>query len=180
MDNVITGPVFVVQDNIDTDQIIPAEFLNLIPTIKEEYEKLGSFALWGSRIPLPHALRRRGRAGQQIPHCRGRPELHAAVPVSTRRSRWVPPTAKWFWPKDSPAFSSATAWPPARSIRAEVTQQLCEELKTGDVVTVDLEAATVTVKESGKFSFKPLGDVKPVVDAGGLFRYARKAGMIPA
>ena len=41
----ISGRVFVVQDNIDTDQIIPAEYLNLIPTIKEEYDKLGSYAL---------------------------------------------------------------------------------------------------------------------------------------
>jgi hypothetical protein len=26
---------------------------------------------------------------------------------------------------------------------------------------------------------KTLGDVRPVVDAGGLFNYARKSGMIP-
>ena len=38
---------------------------------------------------------------------------------------------------------------------------------------------TVTVKATGKvFKFKPLGDVRPVVDAGGLFNYARKSGMI--
>jgi 3-isopropylmalate/(R)-2-methylmalate dehydratase small subunit len=35
------------------------------------------------------------------------------------------------------------------------------------------------VKDSGKvYTFKPLGDVRPVVDAGGLFNYARKSGMI--
>jgi 3-isopropylmalate/(R)-2-methylmalate dehydratase small subunit len=52
-------------------------------------------------------------------------------------------------------------------------------LKTGDVVTVDLDAGTVTVKNTGKvYKFKPLGDVRPVVDAGGLFNYARKTGMI--
>jgi len=40
---------------------------------------------------------------------------------------------------------------------------------------------TVTVNGSGKlFHFKPLGDVRPVVDAGGLFNYARKTGMITA
>ena len=39
-------------NDIDTDQIIPAEFLNLVPTIPEEYEKLGSYALWG----LPESL----------------------------------------------------------------------------------------------------------------------------
>lgn len=52
-------------------------------------------------------------------------------------------------------------------------------LKTGDIVTVDLDKATVTVKATGKvYSFKPLGDVRPVVDAGGLFNYARQTGMI--
>jgi 3-isopropylmalate/(R)-2-methylmalate dehydratase small subunit len=54
-------------------------------------------------------------------------------------------------------------------------------LKTGDVVTVDLDAQTVTVQGADKtYKFKPLGDVRPVVDAGGLFNYARKTGMIAA
>jgi 3-isopropylmalate/(R)-2-methylmalate dehydratase small subunit len=26
---------------------------------------------------------------------------------------------------------------------------------------------------------KPMGDVRPVIDAGGLFNYARQTGMIP-
>src|SRR5258706_640834 len=43
----IRGKAFVVRDNIDTDQIIPAQYLNLVPTIPEEYETLGSFALCG-------------------------------------------------------------------------------------------------------------------------------------
>src|SRR5450759_1490410 len=36
--SVFTGPVYVVRDNIDTDQIISAQYLNLVPTIAEEYE----------------------------------------------------------------------------------------------------------------------------------------------
>jgi len=44
-------------------------------------------------------------------------------------------------------------------------------------MTEGLSKATVTVPATGKvFSFKPLGDVRPVVDAGGLFNYARKPG----
>jgi 3-isopropylmalate/(R)-2-methylmalate dehydratase small subunit len=63
----------------------------------------------------------------------------------------------------------------------ECQDRLCDLLKNGDVVTVDLDASTVTVKATGKtYSFKPLGDVRPVVDAGGLFNFARKSGMIPA
>ena len=46
---------------------------------------------------------------------------------------------------------------------------------------IDLDATTVTLKSTGKtYQFKPLGDVRPVVDAGGLFNYARQTGMIPA
>src|ERR1041384_8264112 len=52
MHAVFSGPVYVVRDNIDTDQIIPAQFLTLVPTIPDEYEKLGSYAMCG----LPDAL----------------------------------------------------------------------------------------------------------------------------
>ena len=52
MSSVYEGAVYVVKDNIDTDQIIPAQYLNLVPTIPEEYKKLGSFALIG----LPEEL----------------------------------------------------------------------------------------------------------------------------
>uniref|UniRef100_M4C7W0 Aconitase A/isopropylmalate dehydratase small subunit swivel domain-containing protein n=1 Tax=Brassica campestris TaxID=3711 RepID=M4C7W0_BRACM len=41
------GLCYVVGDNIDTDQIIPAEFLTLVPSNPDEYEKLGSYALIG-------------------------------------------------------------------------------------------------------------------------------------
>ncbi|MBM3892386.1 MAG: 3-isopropylmalate dehydratase, partial [Verrucomicrobia bacterium] len=44
MSTVIRGKVYVVRDNIDTDQIIPAQYLNLLPNVPEEYEKLGSHA----------------------------------------------------------------------------------------------------------------------------------------
>src|ERR1035441_1082769 len=50
--SVFTGPVYVVRDNIDTDQIISAQHLVLVPTIPDEYEKLGSYALDG----LPKSL----------------------------------------------------------------------------------------------------------------------------
>ncbi|MGA2662987.1 MAG: 3-isopropylmalate dehydratase, partial [Verrucomicrobiota bacterium] len=62
----------------------------------------------------------------------------------------------------------------------ECVERLCDVLKTGDVVSVELDAETVTVKRTGAVhKFKPLGEVRPVVDAGGLFNYARKSGMMP-
>ena len=47
MGKVISGKIFVVDDNIDTDQIIPAEYLTLVPSKPDEYEKLGSYAMVG-------------------------------------------------------------------------------------------------------------------------------------
>ena len=61
----------------------------------------------------------------------------------------------------------------------ETADRLCDHLKTGDTAKVDLDAGTVTVLPSGKaYSLNPLGDVRPVVDSGGLFNYARKTGMM--
>ena len=59
--------------------------------------------------------------------------------------------------------------------------RLCDVLKTGDVVTVNLDQSTLKVQSTGKvYKLKSLGEAKPVIDAGGLFDFARKSGMIPA
>ena len=50
-------------------------------------------------------------------------------------------------------------------------------LRTGDVATLDFDNDTLTA--GGKtYDLKPLGEVRPVIDAGGIFNYARTAGMI--
>jgi 3-isopropylmalate/(R)-2-methylmalate dehydratase small subunit len=61
----------------------------------------------------------------------------------------------------------------------ESVGRLVDRLLTGQVVTVDLDTATLTVAASGeRFPLKPMGDAKPVIDAGGIFQYARLSGMI--
>jgi 3-isopropylmalate/(R)-2-methylmalate dehydratase small subunit len=45
--SIIRGKAYVVGDNIDTDQIIPAQYLSLVPTVPEEYLQLGGYALSG-------------------------------------------------------------------------------------------------------------------------------------
>ena len=55
------------------------------------------------------------------------------------------------------------------------------EVSTGDEVEIDAEAGTLTNVTTGKrYDLKPLGDVKPIIDAGGVFDYARQAGMLDA
>jgi 3-isopropylmalate/(R)-2-methylmalate dehydratase small subunit len=47
------------------------------------------------------------------------------------------------------------------------------------VATVDIDTQTILHHGTGKtYSLKPLGEVRPVIDAGGIFDYARQSGMI--
>lgn len=61
----------------------------------------------------------------------------------------------------------------------ETSVRLCDKVDTGDEVTIDLEA-NVMINHTRKeeWPLVPLGDAKPVIDAGGIFAYARKMGMI--
>ena len=182
MQAVFTGPVFVVRDNIDTDQIIPAQYLNLVPTIAEEYEKLGSYALCGLPESLyPTRFVKPGQLDSEYPivvagrnfGC-GSSREHAPIALGSAGCRVVlaESFARIFFRN---SVATGELYP------CEITQRLCDTLQTGNVVTVDLDAQTVTVKATGAIhAFKPLGDVRPVVDAGGIFNYARKSGMIPA
>lgn len=181
MQSVFTGPVYVVKDNIDTDQIIPAQYLNLVPTIKEEYEKLGSYALCGLPDALyPTRFVQEGQMDTEYPiviagknfGC-GSSREHAPIAMGAANARIVVAEsfARIFFRN---CVATGELYP------CEATERLCEVLQTGDVVTVDLDKATVTVQKSGKvYGLKPLGDVKPVVDAGGIFNFARQSGMIP-
>jgi 3-isopropylmalate/(R)-2-methylmalate dehydratase small subunit len=181
MTSVVTGPAFVVRDNIDTDQIIPAQYLNLIPTIPDEYEKLGSYALCGLPESLyPTRYVKEGRLDSEYPivvagrnfGC-GSSREHAPIALGSAGCRIVlaESFARIFFRN---AIATGELYP------CELSDRLCDVLKTGDVVTVDLDKATVRVEATDRASsFKPLGEVRPVVDAGGLFNYARKSGMIP-
>ncbi|MBI1839524.1 MAG: 3-isopropylmalate dehydratase [Verrucomicrobia bacterium] len=181
MKSVFTGPVYVVGDNIDTDQIIPAQYLNLVPTIAEEYERLGSYALCGLPDALyPTRFVKPSQLDADYPivvggrnfGC-GSSREHAPIAMGSAKCKIVlaESFARIFFRN---CVSTGELYP------CECLERLCDILKTGDVVTVDLDASTVTAQSTGKvYRFKPLGDARPVVDAGGLFNFARKSGMIP-
>jgi 3-isopropylmalate/(R)-2-methylmalate dehydratase small subunit len=180
MQPIIAGPVYVVRDNIDTDQIIPAQYLNLVPTIPDEYEKLGSYAMCGlPDAAYPTRFVEEGRMDTSYPivvagrnfGC-GSSREHAPIALGAAGAKIVlaESFARIFFRN---CVATGELYP------CECVDRLCEVLKTGEVVTVDLDAHTVTVQATGKeFKFKPLGDVRSVVDAGGLFEYARQTGMI--
>jgi 3-isopropylmalate/(R)-2-methylmalate dehydratase small subunit len=182
MEAEFTGPVYVVKDNIDTDQIIPAQYLNLIPTIPDEYEKLGSYALCG----LPDALYLKrfvdeGQMDTKFPiviggrnfGC-GSSREHAPIAMGAADCKVViaESFARIFFRN---CVATGELYP------IDCVDRLCDILKTGDVVTVNLNDSTLKVQSTGKvYKLKSLGEAKPVIDAGGLFEFARKSGMIPA
>ena len=179
MANTITSPVFVVRDNIDTDQIIPAQYLTLVPTKPDEYEKLGSYALIG--LPddqYPEKFIKEGTKtdykiviGGKNFGC-GSSREHAPIAMGAAGCEVViaETFARIFFRN---CVATGEIFP------YDSNERLCDILKTGDVATVDFDNDTVTA--NGKtYQLKPLGEVRPVIEAGGVFNYARKSGMLPS
>lgn len=178
MANTLTSKVYVVHDNIDTDQIIPAQYLTLVPTIPEEYEKLGSYALIGlpddkyptrlvaegeTKTPYQIVIAGRnfgcGSSREHAPIAMGAAGVKAVIAQSFARIFFRNCVATGeLYPYDS-------------------LERLCDVLQTGDEATLDFDHDTITAN-GVTYSLKPLGEVRPVIDAGGIFNFARKSGMI--
>ncbi|KAM7256822.1 hypothetical protein ACFE04_012563 [Oxalis oulophora] len=175
------GLCYVLGDNIDTDQIIPAEHLTLVPSKPEEYEKLGTFALSGlpssysNRFVEPNQTKSKytiiiggdnfgcGSSREHAPVALGAAGVTAVVAESYARI----------------FFRNSVATGEVYPLESE--GRVCEECKTGDVVTIELSENKMINHTTGKeYMLKPIGDAGPVIEAGGIFAYARQAGMIPA
>lgn len=175
----IEGRVYVLGDNIDTDLIIPARYLNLVPTIPEEYRKLGSYAMAGlpdtyppfvtpGSDTSPYAIIVAGRnfgcgsSREHAPVCIGAAGCHAVVAESY---------ARIFFRN---AVATGELYP------LESKERVVDFFRTGDMAVVDMAAGVIQNTGTGRiFPLKAAGAVGPVIAAGGLFAYARAAGMIP-
>jgi 3-isopropylmalate/(R)-2-methylmalate dehydratase small subunit len=173
----IRGQVYVLGDNIDTDQIIPAQYLNLVPTIPDEYEKLGSYALCGvldapafvpsGQTKTPYTIIVAGRNFG----C-GSSREHAPIAIGAAGGRAVVAEsyARIFFRN---CVATGELYP------LETPVRLVDEFVIGDEAEIDLDANTITNLRTGaRLTLTPLGDARPVIDAGGLFQYARQTGMI--
>lgn len=179
MDRSISGKAYVVRDNIDTDQIIPAQHLSLVPTIPEEYQRLGSLALCGlPRDRYPERL-----TDEETAPCNyrvviaganfgcGSSREHAPVALGAAGVRAViaESFARIFFRN---CIATGSLYP------IEVATRIVDEVKTGDEVVVDFDAATIT-RGADTWMLQPLGEVRRVVSSGGLFAYARETGLVP-
>ena len=143
----IEGKVYVLGDNIDTDQIIPAQYLTYNPSIPAEYKMFGKYALSG--VPDDAA----GLPKGHVPF-HGPAEFYARIFYRNAVN------GGYLIPLES---------------KARLIDQIC----TGDEVALDLDANTITNKTTGdKWELLPLGEVAPIIEAGEIFPYAEKAGML--
>ena len=185
MQTLISGKAFVLGDDIDTDQIIPAEYLAYDPTDPEERKYFGMYAMAG--VPKPQSGLPKGNVpfveeGQFKTEYRivvggknfgcGSSREHAPLAIAEAGVQAV--VAQFYARIFFRNCVNGGYLPPC-----ECETRLVDEVSTGDECEIDLEAGTFTNKATGKtFSLKPLGDVKPIIEAGGVFAYARESGMI--
>lgn len=176
---IIKGKVFVLGDNIDTDQIIPAKYLNLVPTIPEEYKKLGSYALSG--LPAEYKTNYIHNGGTETEYpiiiagknfgC-GSSREHAPISLGAAGCKAVIASsfARIFFRN---SISTGELYP------IETPEDIVGYFKTGDEAEITIDGADAHISSGGKkYNLKPLGDALDVIDSGGIFNYARKTGMI--
>lgn len=186
MQQQITGKAYVLGDNIDTDQIIPAHYLTYNPAVPEEYRMFGKYALSG--VPAAQG---------------GLPKGH--IPFHDAKDEFVSPYTIIVGGKNFGCGSSREHAPialDAAGIKAVVAEfyariffrnavnggylvpfesedRLCERICTGDELRIDVVANTLTNVTTGEvWRLKPLGDVAPIIAAGGVFEYAKREGML--
>src|SRR5260221_1320845 len=174
----LTSSIFVVGDNIDTDQIIPAHLLTLVPTIPDEYEKLGSQAMTGLPDELyPTRFIRENEtktayriiiAGKNFGCGSSREHAPIALGAAGVEAVVAESYARIFF-RNSVATGELYPY--------ESRERLIDLCRTGDIATLDFDNDTFTVNDK-TISLKSMGDVRPVIDAGGIFNYARQTGMI--
>mgnify|MGYP002778021633 CR=1 FL=1 len=187
MNTLFRGRAYVLGDNVDTDQIIPAQYLTFNPAIPEEYRVFGKYAL--SSVPPSQA----GLPKGHVP-------LHSAdefvsdfqILVAGKNfgcgsSREHAPIAL-----DAAGFTAVVAEFYARIffrnavnggylVPFRCKERLCEMICTGDELEIDVTASLLrNLTTQQQWLLEPLGEVGPIIAAGGLFPYARQHGMIPS
>lgn len=185
MKETIKGKVFVLGDDIDTDQIIPAEHLVYSLEKPEEKKFYGKFCL--SSVPESKSGLPKGGipftqpdafeseftvvvAGKNFGCGSSREHAPFSMQIAGCRAVIASSYARIFY---------RNAVDGGFLVPYESFDDISSEFSTYDEVEIDKELNLVHNITTGKtFPLQPLGDVADIVDAGGIFDYARKKGMI--
>src|SRR5437870_13838 len=185
MQSTITGKAYVLGDNVDTDQIIPAQYLTFNPAIPEEYRMFGKYAL--SSVPPAQAGLPKGHvpfhttdefvspykivvAGKNF-GC-GSSREHAPIALDAAGIEAV--VAEFY-----ARIFFRNAVNGGYLVPFECAQRLCEQVCTGDELRIDVAEGRLDNVTTGEtWQLRSLGEVAPILEAGGLFPYARQQGML--
>ena len=185
MENIVTGKAYVLGDNIDTDQIIPAEHLVYSTSDPEELKKYGHFAL--SSVPIEKAgLPDGGKTfivgdnyqsdfkiiigGSNFGCGSSREHAPLALQVAGVKIVVAESYARIFYRNSVDG---------GFLIPFEANEKLNNKIKTGDEVEIDLTNNVIKNLSIGnEYKLRPLGSVYDIVNSGGLFNYARENKMI--
>ncbi|MGH7495535.1 MAG: 3-isopropylmalate dehydratase [bacterium] len=185
--NLIQGKVFVLGDDIDTDQIIPARYLVYSLDQAGEREKYGEYALSG--VPLHAAGLPQGNvpfvvegnckseftiivAGKNFGCGSSREHAPAALEIAGVRAVVATSYARIFY---------RNAVDGGFLVPAESVQSLVSGFRTGDEALLNLDEGFLRNHRTGvQHAIKPLGRVREILEAGGIFPYASKVGMLKA
>jgi 3-isopropylmalate/(R)-2-methylmalate dehydratase small subunit len=185
MQRTITGRAFVLGDNIDTDQIIPAQYLTYNPAIPEEYKQFGKYALSSvppsqKGLPKGHVLFHTADEfvsdykiviGGKNFGC-GSSREHAPIALN---AAGIGAVVAEFYAR----IFYRNAVNGGYLIPFESVERLCDRICTGDELHIDTTTATLTnLTTNETWTLKPLGEVGPILEAGGLFPYARQQGLL--
>ena len=174
-------------DNVDTDQIIPAQYLTYNPSIPAEYKMFGKFALIGvptaqGGLPkghIPFHSQDEFLADYQIIiggknfGC-GSSREHAPVALA---SAGILAVVAEFYARIFYRNCVNGGYLTPLECKTRLIDQIC----TGDQLKIDITAHTLDNLTTGdSWVIEGLGEVMPILEAGGIFPYARKVGMLPS
>lgn len=177
MEKIIKGKVYVLGDNIDTDQIIPAMHLVYKIDDPEEVKLYGKYAMSG----LPADI-----AGDKPFIKDGECTSEYVVMVAGKNfgcgsSREHAPLAleiagiKAVIAEDYARIFYRNAVDGGFLIPFETEKSIKEGFSTNDEVEIDTDKGIITNHTKGQtYDLRDLGDVKDIIEAGGLFSYAKK------
>jgi 3-isopropylmalate/(R)-2-methylmalate dehydratase small subunit len=185
----ITGAAYVLGDNVDTDQIIPAQYLTFNPAIPAEYRMFGKYALAGvpdgaAGLPKGHVPFHTPGGDEFVSPYKilvagknfgcGSSREHA--PIALAAAGVVAVVAEFY-----ARIFYRNSVNGGYLIPLECKDRLIERICTGDQLALDIPTGTLTNTTSGEaFALLPLGEVAPILEAGGIFAYAKKVGMLKA
>lgn len=175
----IKGKVYILGDDINTDQILTAEFMKINPATKEGYKELGSLAMSG--LPdssSPFIDKNTGKSYYQIIvagtnfGC-GSSREHAPIALGASGIRAVIANsfARIFFRN---CISTGELLP------VQTTKSLYHLIKTGDIIEISPNTNEIILPDKKtRVQSKDLGSLVDIINAGGMFEYARKINKIP-